>query len=296
MGGVLEEVLRRPFLDNAALVHHDDAIGDLAREAHLVRHADHGHAAEGQLLHHLEHLADHLRIERAGGFVEEHEHGPHRQCSCDRHALLLATGEAVGIGVAFVGQPNPCQQLLSLGDGTLARHFAHHDRRLDDILERRLVRPQVKALEDEADLGPLARDVPLRVLDELAVAAGPIADEVPVDFDAATVDLLQMIDTAQEGRLAGARRADDADDLLLAHVQGDAIQHLVPAKVLLDIHRADDQVRQARCVQAPLSSARRAAGAHLARSPMAERTPTRRVNHPSRTSRSLAPSLRSIRA
>src|SRR5207244_2698930 len=167
----------------------------------------------------------------------------------------------------------------SLGDGTLARHFAHLDRRLDDVLERRLVRPQVEALEDEADLGPLARDVPLGVLDEPAVAAGPVADEVAVDFDAATVDLLKMVDTAQEGRLAGARGADDTDDLLLAHVQGDAIQHLVPAKVLVDVHRADDQIRHALCVQISHSSARQAAGAHLARSPtpMAERTPTRRI-------------------
>src|SRR5918911_2508280 len=124
VGGVLEEVLRRPFLDDAALVHHDDAIGDLAREAHLVRHADHGHAAEGQLLHHLEHLADHLRIERAGGFVEEHEHGPHRQRPCDRHALLLATGEAVGVGGAVFGQPDPCPQLPPLRGGTPPRPFS----------------------------------------------------------------------------------------------------------------------------------------------------------------------------
>src|SRR5436305_8445558 len=34
----IEEVLRRPFLDDAALVHHDDAIGGLACEAHLVSH------------------------------------------------------------------------------------------------------------------------------------------------------------------------------------------------------------------------------------------------------------------
>jgi hypothetical protein len=46
----------------------------------------------------------------------------------------------------------------------------------------------------------MARDVLLRVLDELAVFLA-VADQVPVDLDPAAVDLLEVVDAADEGRL-----------------------------------------------------------------------------------------------
>jgi hypothetical protein len=72
------------------------------------------------------------------------------------------------------------------------------------------VREQVEALEDHPDLCPLACDVALAVLDE-PVAAVPVADQLAVDLDPAGVDLLEVVDAPEERRLAGARRADDAD-------------------------------------------------------------------------------------
>jgi len=45
--GVGEEFLRRADLDDAALVHEHHPLGDLAGEAHLMRHHHHGHALLG---------------------------------------------------------------------------------------------------------------------------------------------------------------------------------------------------------------------------------------------------------
>ena len=46
------------------------------------------------------------------------------------------------------------------------------------------------------------------------------------DDDPPGVDRLQEVDAAEQRRLAGARRADQADDLVLGHGQVDPAQHL----------------------------------------------------------------------
>ena len=82
---------------------------------------------------------------------------------------------------------------------------AHVDRRLDDVLERGHVREEVEALEDHPDLLALPRDVALLVLDQLAAHLA-VADEVAVHEDPAALDLLEVVDAADEGGLAGAGR------------------------------------------------------------------------------------------
>ena len=59
---------RRPrrLLDDLAVVHEDGARADMAREAHLVRDHQHGHAFERELAHDQQHLAAQFRIERRG--------------------------------------------------------------------------------------------------------------------------------------------------------------------------------------------------------------------------------------
>src|ERR1035438_9230491 len=46
-----------------------------------------------------------------------------------------------------------------------------------------------------------------------AVSAAPVANQLPVHGQLAPVDLLQMVDAAQEGALAGPRGSDEAEDL-----------------------------------------------------------------------------------
>ena len=53
--------------------HQNNSVGHISCKSHLVRHEDHGHAAFCQLFHHGEHLAHHFRIQRRGGFIEEHD-------------------------------------------------------------------------------------------------------------------------------------------------------------------------------------------------------------------------------
>ena len=96
---------------------------------------------------------------------------------------------------------------------------------------------EVEALEDHADLGPLGAD--LRVLQLVEPVAGlPVAHELAVDGQLAAVDLLQVVDAPQEGALAGAGRADEAQHLAPADGQVDALQDLEPAEGLAYTARA----------------------------------------------------------
>eukprot|EP01032_Pedospumella_encystans_P002102 gene2102-2462_t len=61
---IVEEFGRRILFDDLALVHEDDAVGDLAGKAHFMGHAEHGHAFFGKTDHGVEHFLDHFRVER----------------------------------------------------------------------------------------------------------------------------------------------------------------------------------------------------------------------------------------
>lgn len=54
--GASNGIGRRGLLDDDAAVHEDRAVGDLAGEAHLVRHEHHRHAALGEIADDLQHL------------------------------------------------------------------------------------------------------------------------------------------------------------------------------------------------------------------------------------------------
>ena len=105
-----EERLRRALLDDLAAVHEDHTVRDAPGEAHLVRHHHHGHALPGQIGHDLQHLVDHLGVERGGGLVEEHDPRLHGERARDGDALLLAAGEVGGIVPRLVGDADPRQE------------------------------------------------------------------------------------------------------------------------------------------------------------------------------------------
>jgi hypothetical protein len=95
------------------------------------------------------------------------------------------------------------------------------------------VREQVEALEDHPDLRALADDVALGQLVEL-LALLAVADELAVDAEAAGVDLLEVVDAAQERRLALARRSQEAHHLGGADLERDALEDLEPPEALVD--------------------------------------------------------------
>jgi hypothetical protein len=154
----------------------------------------------------------------------------------DRHALLLTTRQLAGIDISLVREADALEQRLGLANGLFLRNLPNVHWSLDHVLERRPVREEVEPLEDEADLGPLPGDRPLRVLHELAVVF-PVADQVPAHFDAPGVHPLEVVDAAKEGRLPGAGGTDDAHGLAASDFERDAPQDLQPAEALVHVDR-----------------------------------------------------------
>ena len=93
---------------------------DVAGEAHLVGRDQHRHPARRELADHVEHLGDELRVERARHLVEEEEPRLHGQRAHDRHPLLLAARQPVGVLAPLVGEPEPLEQPIG---GSVASDF-----------------------------------------------------------------------------------------------------------------------------------------------------------------------------
>jgi hypothetical protein len=85
--------------------------------------------------------------------------------------------------------------------------------------------PQIKVLEDHADLGSQLGQSPVA-----EVGVDPLA----IEHQGAGLVALQLVDDAQQRALAGARWADQADHLAFVDAQVDALEHRDIAIALLD--------------------------------------------------------------
>ena len=103
--GVVQYLRRRTLLDDRALVHEDDRVGNFAGEPDLVGDDDQRAALAGQLPDDLEYLADQFRIQRGGRFVEQDDCRVQRQRPGDRHPLLLATRELARVASTLSATP-----------------------------------------------------------------------------------------------------------------------------------------------------------------------------------------------
>ena len=204
--------MRVALLHDDALIHEQHAVADLARKAHLVGDDHAGHVVLRQRLDNLEHLADHLRVEGAGRLVKEHDLRLHRQRAHDGKALLLAAGEAGGLVVALIGEADAREQRFRLDHGLVLAHFAEQDGREGDVVDDGHMREDVEMLEDHAHLLAVLVDVDALIRDIHAVKP-----------DVATGRLFEPVQAAQEGRFAGAGRADQGDDLALVDGFGNAV-------------------------------------------------------------------------
>ena len=216
------------LLDDHAAVHEHEVVADLAREAHLVGHDHHRHALGGEVLHHREHVPDELGVERAGGLVEEHHVGIHRQRPRDRDPLLLPAGQVRRVGVDLLRQADLLEVPAGDRDGLVLAAALDPLLRDREVAQHGQVREQVERLEHHPDAGPDLVDVDVRV----------------GDLDALDEDLprrrgLEQVHAAQQRGLAGAGGPDDADHLAVVDVEVDALEHLVGAEVLVQLLHVD---------------------------------------------------------
>ena len=213
--GVAEDLRGRAVLEDAAAVEERDAVGDLAGEAHLVGGDQHRHAAVLELADHVEHLADQLGVEGRGDLVEQQQLGLHGQRPHDRDPLLLAARELVGVA------RRACRPDRS---GRAARRPARSAPPTGGRSTRR--GPSV-TFSSTVRCGNRLNDWNTMPSRRRSVLVEPGRRDVDaVEQDAAVVDRLEQVDAAQQRRLARARRADEAHDLVVVDVEVDVGQHL----------------------------------------------------------------------
>src|ERR1035437_8189546 len=121
---------------------------------------------------------------------------------------------------------------------------------------------------------------------------------MPVHFDRAAVDLLEMVDAAQEGRLAGAGRTDDADGFSRTDVERYSLEDVQPTEVLLHLVRLQHETFRTGRHDVPRQRppAPNGHSPRRATPPPSVQTETARLRSESSSPCSLTASLRSITA
>src|SRR5215472_17088 len=204
---------------------------DLAGESHLVRDEDRGHAFLDQLADRRQHLLAHLRIERGGHLVEEHDLGPHGQSACDRDALLLSSRELARIAFFLPAETHLLEELVGSRLDLLFGLLQYIDRRHHHVLQRCPVRKQVVLLKHDRDV--------LAQRDHLGISVQSV-NGMRSDENLPAIDRDQSVDAAEQRRLSRSRGADDTDGFSRADLERNAAEHLHGAEGLVDIGNTND--------------------------------------------------------
>jgi hypothetical protein len=185
--------------------------------------------------HDLEHRADQLGIERAGRLVEQHHAGSSAMARAIATRCCWPPESWPGVWSARSASPTRVERRAAERLGLGARLAGHLAQRQGHVAERRHVRIEVERLEHHPDTLAGVVDV------------GPRIEHVDaVDHDPAGRRLLQPVQTAQQRRLARARRPDHEHELALGHRQVDALQYVKGAEVLVQAARVDDRAVHSR--------------------------------------------------
>src|SRR5437762_4254977 len=227
----------REFAHYLPAVQDDQAIRHLVDVGEAVLDVDAGPAARLDPLHEREHLADLAHRERGGGLIEDDEVGLEVHGAGDGDALALAAREIAHGGLgrdAVAAEPDGAPQEL-IGDLLLLLDVDEAESAGDlpadeEVSPERLLLTQRLTLVDRLD--PQVVGLPDRILVEVhqAVAHPDVPRRWPED----------AADDLDEGRLAGPIVAEQAHDLVPAHLEIDVRERLHLAEGHVDVLEADD--------------------------------------------------------
>ena len=222
-----EDFARGTLLDLLALVHHQDAVGDLGDHTHVVGNENHPHVHLAlQLTDQGKDLRLDRDIERRGRLIGDEQRRLAGQRHGDHHPLPHAAGQLVRIAIhhrAGLGNAHELQQAQCLGArGRRARPLVQPDRFRDLITggEHRVERRH-GLLEDHRHVRATHRahhrGIGTDKIDELATA--PAQRHRAAD-DAAAAVLDQAHQCQRCNRLSRARFADDRQRLAAIDMKG----------------------------------------------------------------------------
>src|SRR5262245_2688523 len=174
-------------------------------------------------------------VEIAGRLVGDEDGRVRRERAGERHALLLAAGQLGRVVLPPLAQAHGGKlargALLRVVDtGKLQRH--------GDVFQRRHGGNEMEGLKHDADIAPA--EARQRVLAERT-------ERFAGDHDRAGIGALQTGHDHQQGRFAGARRADEPDRLAASYMQVDVFEDMntprAPSERQVDAAERDRRAR-----------------------------------------------------
>jgi hypothetical protein len=228
------DLVGRADLDDAAVLHHRDAVGQRERLLLVVRDVDGG---EPESLLQLAQVAAQAMaqagVEVGQRLVEQHDRRLHHDAAGERDALHLATREQARAAVGEVLEPHELERLHHASTGLDLRGPLHGERERD-VLEHGHVRPDRIGLEHHADVALVRRAVH---------ALAGVEEHVVADRDAARGGRLEPGDAAHRAGLAAAGLPEQHHRLALADVEveiayGDIVAVLERQRFDLDLHQS----------------------------------------------------------
>ena len=237
--GILPHLFRRAVRDGHAVVEDENFVGDRHHHFHVMLDQKHGEPAIANASDQANHVQRLLRVHARRGLVEKQQPRFRGQRAGDLEPPLLAVGEAGGNGIGAVGEPDEIEAgerlraLLVLLRAELPRAKKQRQRRERTMLELRdehilqhgHLRKQPDVLESARQPEPA---------NAMRRAPGNLA---PVDPDRAAIGTVDAAEAIEEGGLARAVRADDADDAVRADAEIDLLHGLQPAEGLAQVAR-----------------------------------------------------------
>ena len=224
-GRIAQDGVERSGLDQSALPHHRDAVGDLGDHAHVMGDEQHGGAVIAlEIADQGQNLLLRGDVERGGRLVRDEqlrfEHERHR----DHDALALTAGESVRVGGEDALDLGQAHLLHHVEDALLARlriEFGVRAQNLVDLAANRhhRIERRHRLLEDH-------RHLRRAELPQAAVGRGEnlFADQLDAAAGRNQRALRQQTHRGQRGhRLARAAFADEAQRLALVHLDRDAV-------------------------------------------------------------------------
>src|SRR6266542_2338281 len=236
---VRRELRARPLEPDPPGLDHRAPLRDLERLAQVLLDEEHGDAGRVPLGDRAHHLLDEDRREAEARLVEHEEPRLRHERAPDRAHLLLPAGEAAGDLATPLAQPRERREDLL----EVPRRGGAHARVVGaelEVLAHRELRPELAPLGHERD-------------PELGARRGRHREEgAAAELDLTSPRRAEPGDRAQRRGLPRPVRAEERDDLPLAHHEREAVQDLdVPVE---DVDRLDGEERFAhgRASAAPL--------------------------------------------
>ena len=264
MQRVRVEIVCRRDLDDAAEIHHRDAVGDVTHDREVVRDEEIGQLEVSlELFEQIDDLRPNRNVERRDRLVADDEVRIHRERARDSDPLSLAARELVRVARrSILRQTDAHEQIAHAPVRVALRREPMHAHRLGDHPTHRVPRIQgrERILEDHLHPPPQRPQVALAERREI----------LPVEGDPPGRRLVQADDRPADRGLAAARFTDEPERLAALDRERDIVDRLdvadVPVEhdpaldreVDLEIGDLDERPRSVRRAHATVASRARA--------------------------------------